>query len=115
MVYVAILAAVLLIGSLVRIRFLNSEIETLKAASFQLHALIESWDTGHPTGFTTSDTHLKSKEEMPKDLQELEIEYSWLLNEIDSKRETRTVWYGAAFVCLVVSLMSTGLAIQNAN
>lgn len=115
MTYVAILAGALFISAMVRIRFLNLEIKTLKDAGFELHALIEPSESMYPTGHATGHAQVESEEKKPKELQELEVEYSWLSNEIDSKKESRTIWYGGAFVCLVVSLLASGLAIQNSN
>jgi hypothetical protein len=43
---------------------------------------------------------------MPQDIQEAETEYLWLWNERDSKKESRTIWFGAAILALAVGVIA---------
>lgn len=94
MIYVTILVAALLAISIARIVFLNSEIKILDTAGVKFHALIGSQEAQYPIDYTTPETYAASKEKMPKELQEAETEYAWLSNARDSKKESRTIWYG---------------------
>lgn len=115
MIYGAILAAVLLAISIARIVFLNSEIRTLDTAGVKFHTLIGAWEAENPIDYTTPETYATSKEKMPKELQEAETEYSWLSNERDSKKESRTVWCGGAFLALVALVIALGLLIGSSH
>ncbi len=106
MVYAMISAAALLAISIARIIFLNSEIKTLDAAGVKFHALIGPWEAENPIDYTTPETYAASKEKMPKDLQDAETEYAWLSNERDSKKESRTIWYGCAILFLAVTVIT---------
>lgn len=101
MIYATILVAVLLVISIARIVFLNSEIKTIDTAGVKFHALIASWEAQYPIDYTTPETYAASKEKMPKELQEAETEYAWATNARDSKKEGRTIWYGCALLSLI--------------
>ncbi|OIQ73003.1 hypothetical protein GALL_453640 [mine drainage metagenome] len=93
-----IVTAVLLAASSARIVFLNSEIKTLEASCVEFQARIATWG-----------------DKSPKDLQEAETEYAWLTNERDSKKESRTIWYGAALLSLIALVISLSLLIGNSK
>ena len=95
MVYATIFVALILALSIARIVFLNSEIKTLDSASEKFLALVDSWRASSPKG----DTALAH--EMPKEIQEAETEYEWATNARDSKKESRTIWLGAALMALI--------------
>lgn len=64
-------------------------------ASSKFSSAIESWRSTSPKG-GVAVTH-----EMPKEIQEALIEYEWASNARDSKKESRTIWLGAAVVVLL--------------
>ena len=90
MIYLTILTAVLLVTSTARIVFLNKEIKTLDKAGLKFQT---------PGGFVD---HTKA---------EAETEYSWLVNERDSKKESRTIWYGIGLFSVVAFVIALGLLI----
>lgn len=94
MIYLTILTAVLLVISIARIVFLNREIRTLNKAGLQFQTPSGSVDLG--TG-------------------EAETEYSWLLNERDSKKESRTIWYGFGLFSAVAFVIALSLLIGKSH
>ena len=90
MIYLTILTAVLLVISIARIVFLNREIRTLDKAGLKFQAPGGSVDLGQA---------------------EAETEYSWLLNERDSKKESRTIWYGFGLFSAVAFVIALGLLV----
>ena len=86
--------AILTILTLGRVVFLDAEIRTLDSASLRFGRLIEGWQATHVVGTPP-----------PSNIVEAEIEYDWLVNARDSKKESRTIWLGtsALFVVLLVS------------
>lgn len=115
MIYVAILAALLLVGSIARIFSLNSEIKTLEKTGDGLQARIASWESENPIDFTSPDTYAETKARMPKELQEAEVEFEWFSNERDSKKESRTIWFGAAALLLIATVIAFGVVISNSK
>ena len=94
MIYLTILTAVLLVISTARIVFLNREIKTLEKAGLKFQT---------PSG--------------PVDVEkgEAETEYSWLLNERDSKKESRTIWYGFGLFSAVAFVIALSLLIGKSH
>ena len=90
MIYLTILTAVLLAISIARIVFLNREIKTLDKAGLKFQT---------PSGSV----------ELAKG--EAETEHSWLLNEEDSKKESRTIWYGIGLFSAIAFMIALGLLI----
>ncbi len=86
--------AVLTIVTLGRVLFLDAEIRTLDSACLRFGKLVKGWKETH-----VADTS------PPLNIVEAEIEYDWLVNARDSKKESRTIWLGtsALFVILLVS------------
>lgn len=101
MIYATILVAALLAIAIARIIFLNSEIKTLDTAAVKFHTLVGSEEARYPIDYTTSETYAASIEKLPKELQEAETEYAWAMNARDSKKGSRTIWYGCALLLLV--------------
>ena len=94
MIYLTILTAVLLVISIARIVFLNREIKTLEKAGLKFQAPEGSADLGKA---------------------EAETEYSWLLNERDSKKESRTIWYGFGLFSAVAFVIALSLLIGKSH
>lgn len=115
MIFATILAAVFLAISVARIISLNSEIKTFETAGVKFHTLIASWEAENPIDYTTPESYAASKEKMPKELQEVETEYAWLSNERDLKKESRTIWYGCAFLSLVALAIASSLQLGNSH
>ncbi|MEK6648038.1 MAG: hypothetical protein AABY37_01835 [Actinomycetota bacterium] len=115
MIYATILVAALLAISIARILFLNAEIKTIDMAGVKFHALIASWEAQYPIDYTTPETYAASKEKMPKELAEAETEYAWATNARDSKKESRTIWYGFALLSLVALVTASIELIRNSN
>lgn len=115
MIYAMILAVLLFVGSVARIVFLNSEIKTLDTTGKNLHARIDAWETENPIDYTTPESYAASKAKMPKDLQEAETEYEYFSNETDSKKESRTIWYGCALLSLVGFVIALTVQLGNSN
>ena len=90
MIYLTIFTAVLLVISIARIVFLNREVKTLDKAGLKFQTPVGSVDLGKG---------------------EAETEYSWLLNEKDSKKESRTIWYGIGLFSAVAFMIALGLLI----
>lgn len=111
MIYLTILAAVFSAVSIVRIILLNAEVKTLEAARSNAYEPIAAWEAKNPIDYTTFETFTASKEKMPEELKELETEYAWLLAERDSKKESRTNWYGGGIVSLVALVIALSLLI----
>lgn len=86
--------ALLTILTLGRVVFLDAEIKTLDSASLRFGKLVKGWQA----------THIADSPP-PSNIIEAEIEYDWLINARDSKKESRTVWLGASAL-LVVLLVS---------
>lgn len=106
MVYATILVALILIFCLVRIYFLNSEIRDLdKGASDFLHR-IQSWQAAVSIRAETVTS------EVPKDVQEAQTEYEWAINARDSKKESRTIWFGASALALVALIAGIVALVQ---
>lgn len=78
MIYTTILVALLLVFSIARIVYLNTEIRTLELAGEKLQARLES-----------------------KNDPEAETEHEWATNARDSKKESRTIWLGCAIMSLI--------------
>ena len=94
MIYLTILTAVLLVISVARIVFLNREIKTLDKAGLKFQMPERSVDLAKG---------------------EAETEYSWLLNERDSKKESRTVWYGIGLFSAVAFIIALGLLVGKSH
>lgn len=86
--------ALVTIVTLGRVVFLDAEIKTLDSASLRFGKLVKGWQA----------THIADSPP-PSNIIEAEIEYDWLINARDSKKESRTVWLGASAL-LVVLLVS---------
>jgi hypothetical protein len=106
MIYVTVLAALLLVFSIVRIVSLNAEVGTLETAGTKTQELVTSWEAKNPLDATSPETFAASKSKMPQDVQEAETEYLWLRNERDSKKESRTLWFAGAILALVVGVIA---------
>lgn len=89
-----IIIAILTIVTLGRVVFLDAEIKTLDSASLRFGKLVKGWQATH-----VLDTP------PPSNIIEAEIEYDWLTNARDSKKESRTIWLGSSAL-LVVLLVS---------
>lgn len=89
-----VVIAVLTIATLGRVLFLDAEIKTLDSASLRFGKLVKGWQ----------ETHVADASP-PLNIVEAEIEYDWLVNARDSKKESRVIWLGtsALFVVLLVS------------
>jgi hypothetical protein len=105
-IYIAFLAALLVVFSIIRIVRLNAEITTLDTAGTKTQELVTSWEAKNPLDATSPETFAASKSKMPQDIQEAETEYLWLWNERDSKKESRTLWFGGAILALVVGVIA---------
>jgi hypothetical protein len=105
-IYIAFLAALLVVFSIIRIVRLNAEITTLDTAGTKTQELVTSWEATNPLDATSPETFADSKSKMPQDIQEAETEYLWLWNERDSKKESRTLWFGGAILALVVGAIA---------
>lgn len=95
MIYATIFVALILIFCLVRIYFLNSEVRELEKGAGDFLRRIQTWQSSMTSRSETSTS------EMPKDVQEAQTEYEWAINARDSKKESRTVWFGASLLALV--------------
>lgn len=89
-----VIIAFLTIVTLGRVVFLDAEIKTLDSASLRFGKLVKGWQAAH-----------LDDSPPPSNIIEAEIEYDWLINARDSKKESRTVWLGASAL-LVVLLVS---------
>jgi hypothetical protein len=105
-IYVTIVAALFLVFSIVRIVLLNAEVRTLDAAGARTQQVVASWEAVNPLDAASPETYAASKAKMPQDIQEAETEYLWLWNERDSKKESRTIWFGAAILALAVGVIA---------
>jgi hypothetical protein len=105
-IYVTVLAALFLVFSIVRIVLLKAEIRTLDTAGTETQKRVASWEMKNPLDTTSPETFAASKLKMPQDIQEAETEYLWLWNKRDSKKESRTVWFGGAILALVVGVIA---------
>ncbi|MFZ2228236.1 MAG: hypothetical protein WA090_03080 [Candidatus Nanopelagicaceae bacterium] len=85
---------ILTVLTLGRVVFLDAEIKTLDSATLRFGKLVKGWRATH-----VADTP------PPSNIVEAEVEYDWLVNVRDSKKESRTVWLGASAL-LVVLLVS---------
>ncbi len=95
MTYASIFVALILAMCVARIIFLNKEIKTLDAASSTFSAVVEGWRASPLKGGVAVE------HEMPKEIQEALTEFEWASNARDSKKESRTIWVGAAAVLLI--------------
>lgn len=86
--------AILTVLTLGRVVFLDAEIRTLDSASLRFGKLVKGWQANH-----------LADSPPPSNIVEAEIEYDWLINARDSKKESRTIWLGASAL-LVVLLVS---------
>ncbi|HUW87662.1 MAG TPA: hypothetical protein VMW30_04710 [Candidatus Paceibacterota bacterium] len=89
-----VIIAILTVLTLGRVVFLDAEIRTLDSAGLRFGRLVKGWQAGH-----IADTP------PPPNIVEAEIEYDWLVNARDSKKESRTIWLGTSAL-LVVLLVS---------
>lgn len=89
-----VIIAILTVLTLGRVVFLDAEIKTLDSAGLRFGRLVKGWQATH-----LADTP------PPSNIIEAEVEYDWLVNARDSKKESRTVWLGASAL-LVVLLVS---------
>jgi hypothetical protein len=105
-IYVTILAALLLVFSIIRIVSLNAEVGALDTAGTKTQELVTSWEAKNPLDASSPEAFAASKSKMPQDIQEAETEYLWLWNERDSKKESRTLWFGGAILALVVGVIA---------
>jgi hypothetical protein len=90
MTYAVGLISVLALLAIVRIILLNSEIDSLAVASAKYLTLVRA----------NSNT---------PDAQETLVEYLWLKNATDEKKESRTIWFGGTLIlltCLVIAVVS---------
>ena len=95
MTYASIFVALILASCIARIIFLNREIKTLDAASAKFSAIVEGWRSSPLRGGVAVD------HDMPKEIQEAFTEFEWASNASESKRESRTIWIGAAAALLI--------------
>lgn len=95
MTYATIFVALILVLCIVRIIFLNREIKTLDAASSKFSGVVEGWRSSSLRG------GVAVAHDMPKEIQEALTEFEWVSNARDSKKESRTIWVGAAVVVLI--------------
>lgn len=95
MTYATIFVALILVLCIARIIFLNREIKTLDVASAKFSAVVDSWRTSSLKG------GVAVAHDMPKEVQEALTEFEWASNARDSKKESRTIWVGAAVVVLI--------------
>lgn len=95
MTYATVFVALVLALCIARIYFLNSEIKTLGVAATKFSGQVETWRSTSPKG-GVAVTH-----EMPKEIQEAFTEFEWATNARDSKKESRTIWLGAAAMALI--------------
>jgi hypothetical protein len=94
MIYLTILTAVFLAISIARIVFLNKEIKTLDKAGLKFQTPSGSVDLAKG---------------------EAETEHSWLLNERDSKKESRTIWYGIGLFSAITFMIALSLLIGKSH
>ena len=90
MTYAIGLISILALLAIVRIVFLNGEIDTLSVASAKFLAILKATPQS-------------------ADSQETLVEYLWLKNATDEKKESRTIWFGGTLlllVCLVIAVVS---------
>lgn len=87
----AVIVGILSCIALGRVLFLNAEIKTLDSASIRFGRLVEGWRTSHGENGP-----------IPTNIAEAEIEYDWLVNTRDLKKESRTVWLGGSGLLLVL-------------
>lgn len=106
MIYATIFVALILIFCLVRIYFLNSEIRDLDKGAGDFLRRIQTWQSSVTSRSETSTI------EVPKDVQEAQTEYEWAINARDSKKESRTVWFGASVLALVAFIAAIVALIQ---
>ena len=92
MTYATVLVAVLLALCIARIFFLTRESRTLELASTKFKITVDSWASSSTRSTAVATT------EIPTEIQEAQTEYEWAINARDSKRESRTIWLGAAFM-----------------
>lgn len=95
MTYAAIFVSLILALCVVRIVYLNREIKTLDVATSKFSKIVEDWRSSSVKG-GVAVTH-----EMPKEIQEALTEFEWASNARDSKKESRTIWIGAAAVAVI--------------
>lgn len=95
MTYATIFVALVLALCITRIYFLNSEIKALDKAGKKFSHEVEAWRSASAKG-GVAVTH-----EIPKEVQEAQTEYEWATNARDSKKESRTIWFGAAALALI--------------
>ena len=101
MIYATIFVALILALCIARIYFLNSEIKALDIAGKKFSHQVEAWRSTSAKG-GVAVTH-----EMPKEVQEALTEYEWATNARDSKKESRTIWLGAAVMALIALVTAT--------
>lgn len=89
-----VVIAILTVLTLGRVVFLDAEIKTLDSAALRFGRLVKGWQATH-----LADTP------PPPNIIEAEVEFDWLVNARDSKKESRTVWLGTSAL-LVVLLVS---------
>ena len=95
MTYATIFVALVLVLCIVRIYFLNSEIKALDLAGEKFLSRVNMWHS------TSSKGGVAVTHEMPKEIQEAQTEYEWATNARDSKKESRTIWFGASAMALI--------------
>ena len=95
MVYATIFVALILALCIVRIVYLSKEIKTLEVATAKFQNVLQTWQSTSIKG-GVAVTH-----EMPLEIQEAQTEYEWATNARDSKKESRTIWLGAALVAVI--------------
>ena len=95
MIYAPVFVALILALCIARIVFLNKEASALDEASSKFQNIVETWRSTSIKG-GVAVTH-----EVPKEIQEAQTEYEWAMNARDSKKESRTIWLGAALMALI--------------
>jgi hypothetical protein len=105
-IYVTVFAVIFFVFSIVRIALLNTEIGTLGAAGIRTQQRVSDWEATNPLDTSSPESFAASKATMPPEIQEAETEYLWLWNERDSKKESRTLWFGGAVLALIVGVLA---------
>ena len=97
MIYAAIMLAIVIFSAIARILYLNKEVKELNKAAKRFGKVVDVWrDSALKGGVAVSH-------EAPKEVQEAQTEHEWAINARDSKKESRTIWWG------VIVLSAVGL------
>ncbi|MDP1712326.1 MAG: hypothetical protein Q8K86_07695 [Candidatus Nanopelagicaceae bacterium] len=97
-----IVIAILTVLTLGRVVFLDAEIKTLDSATLRFGRLVKGWQATHALGTPP-----------PSNVIEAEVEYDWLVNARDSKKESRTVWLGTSALLMVLLVSAIIEIVQN--